>query len=445
MKKLIATLLVLTAVLTLFAAGAKEEKSVKEITFWHSNSGLLGEATDALVEKFNETTGKEEGIVVTAVYQGKASDVLTKIKAVAQSGDADEYPTVVQLDATGVVDMAANDDLLFAEELFTSQGDDLSCLLDHARESMMYRGRVIGLPFNASTILYYYNKTLFDEKGIGEIRTLDDLIAAAPLLTEKDASGKTVRYAISSVPTTYEMCSFIGSQNGGSYLTDMENGHAGFATRTVFAEEGTLEAFLTKWNELYQTGGLRNSTSGVTTEFVSGQTASMFASTSSLTTVLEAIDGRFELGVSFFPMVNEKATGGVNLGGGALFTFKGDQETERAAYIFIKFLTSAESQLYWHLETGYLPVNKDTYGLDEYKAHCGENPLFKVASDQLLASNPKVVGLWIPNGYEVYYAFQSNIKAMLEQGVSVADTVEKMRSEIDRGLDDFNRQNINQH
>ena len=31
MKKLIATLLVLTAVLTLFAAGAKEEKSVKEI------------------------------------------------------------------------------------------------------------------------------------------------------------------------------------------------------------------------------------------------------------------------------------------------------------------------------------------------------------------------------------------------------------------------------
>ena len=90
-------------------------------------------------------------------------------------------------------------------------------------------------------------------------------------------------------------------------------------------------------------------------------------------------------------------------------------------------------------------MNKDTYSLDEYKARFGANPLFKVASDQLLASNPKVVGLWIPNGYEVYYAFQSNIKAMLEQGVSVADTVEKMRSEIDRGLDDFNRQNINQH
>ena len=41
--------------------------------------------------------------------------------------------------------------------------------------------------------------------------------------------------------------------------------------------------------------------------------------------------------------------------------------------------------------------------------------------------------------------YQDAVSKMLEQGVSVADTVEKMRSEIDRGLDDFNRQNINQH
>ena len=445
MKKLLLMVLLITLSLSVFASGAKENGTVREITFWHSNSGLLGDATDTLVERFNDTVGKDEGIHVSAVYQGKASDVLTKVKAVAQGGDSSQYPTVVQLDATGVVDMAANEDLLFAEDLFVSQGDDLSFLLDHAKESMMYRGRVIGLPFNASTILYYYNKTLFDEKGISEVKTLDDLIAAAPLLLEKDSSGKTVRYAISSVPTTYEMCSFIGSQNGGSYLTDMENGHQGFASRTVFDGEGTLKAFLEKWNGLYQTGGLRNSTSGVTTEFVSGQTASMFASTSSLTTVLEAIDGRFELGVSFVPMVNDKATGGVNLGGGALFTFRGDEATQRAAYTFMKFMTSAESQLYWHLETGYLPVNRDTYTMDEYRANCEANPLFRVASDQLLASNPKVVGLWIPNGYEVYYAFQSNIKAMLEQGISIDDTVEKMRNEIDRGLDDFNRQNLNQH
>ena len=443
MKKLlllVTLLLVITA--SLFSTGAKESK-VTTITFWHSNSGVLGEALDNLVEKFNSTVGKEKNINVEAIYQGKASDVLTKVKAVSQSGKVDEYPSLVQLDATGVVDMAANKDLLYAEDLFKENGDDLSFLLSQAKESMMYKNKMIALPFNASTILYYYNKTLFDECGISEIKTLDDLINAAPKLVKKDESGKVVRYAISSVPTTYEMCAFIGSQNGGSYLTDMENGHQGFATKTVFKEEGTLKYFLAKWDLLYKTGGLKNSTSGVTTEFISGQTASMFASTSNLTTVLNSIDGRFELGVSFLPMVDENATGGVNLGGGALFTFNSDEETKRGVYEFMKFLTSADSQLYWHIETGYLPVNKDTYTLSEYEKHCSQNPLFKVASEQLLASNPKVVGLWIPNGYEVYYAFQSNIKDMLEKGISIEETVDKMTNEIDRGLDAFNRQNIN--
>ena len=443
MKKLLVLLAVLFCLsFALFAAGAKEEK-VTTITFWHSNSGILGEALDELVEKFNTTVGKEKNIKVVSIYQGKASDVLTKVKAVSQSGNVNEYPSLVQLDATGVVDMASNKDLLYAEDLFKANGDDLSFLLEQAKESMMYKNKMIALPFNASTILYYYNKTLFYECGISQIKTLDDLINVASKLTRKDESGKVVRYAISAVPTTYEMCAFIGSQNGGSYLTDMENGHQGFATKTVFKEEGTLKSFLEKWEELYKTGGLKNSTSGVTTEFISGQTASMLASTSNLTTVLSGIDGRFELGVSFLPMVNENATGGVNLGGGALFTFNSHEATQRGVYEFMRFLTSAENQLYWHIETGYLPVNKDTYTLKEYIEHCNKNPLFKVASDQLLASNPKVVGLWIPNGYEVYYAFQSNIKDMLEKGISIDETVDKMTNEIDRGLDAFNRQNIN--
>lgn len=443
MKKLLLLSLLLTISLcSLFSAGAKET-SVTEITFWHSNSGILGEAIEDLVDNFNDSVGKEKNIFVTAIYQGKASDVLTKVKAVSQSGDKSEYPSLVQLDATGVVDMAANSDLLYVEDLFKANGDDLSFLLDHAKESMMYKNRVIGLPFNASTILYYYNKTLFDKAGVKEIKTLDDLINVADKLCQKDENGKIVTYAISSVPTTYEMCAFIGSQKGGSYLTDMDNGHLGFATKTVFKEEGTLKAFLEKWAELYKTGELKNSTSGVTTEFVSGQTASMFASTSNLTTVINAIDGRFELGVSYLPMVNEEATGGVNLGGGALFTFDQDENTSKAVYEFMKYLTSAESQLTWHIKTGYLPVNKDTYNLDEFKTHCKQNPEFKVASDQLLASNPKVVGLWIPNGYEVYYAFQSNIKAMLEENISIEETVDKMTNEIDRGLDAFNRQNLN--
>lgn len=440
MRKVLAITLLAAAPFLLFAGGSSEQ-NVKTITWWHSNSGILGEAADALVEEFNSTTGAENGIRVEAIYQGSANDTLTKVRAVWQAGDTSQLPDLVQLDSTGVVDMSTNPDIYYVEDLAAAQGDDLSFILDHALESMRYKGKVIGLPFNASTLLFYYNKTAFDEAGLEAPETLDDLIAAAPLLTQRDGNGNITRYAIASVPTTYELCSFIGMQNGLSYITDMSNGHDGTPTRTVFREEGTLAAFLTKWRELYQTGGLNNLTSGVSAEFAAGRTASMLASTSNLTSVLEAIDGRFELGVASVPKVDENATGGVNLSGGALFTFHKTEETESAVWTFMKFLTSARSQLEWHIATGYLPVNRDTYNMEEYIAHCQANPLFQVASDQLLASNPKVVGLWIPSAYQVYYSFQSNIRSMLENGGDIEETVARMADEIDGYLDEFHIQN----
>lgn len=440
MRKVLAIMLLAVAPFLLFAGGSSEQ-NVKTITWWHSNSGILGEAADALVEEFNSTTGAENGIRVEAIYQGSANDTLTKVRAVWQAGDTSQLPDLVQLDSTGVVDMSTNPDIYYVEDLAAAQGDDLSFILDHALESMRYKGKVIGLPFNASTLLFYYNKTAFDEAGLEAPETLDDLIAAAPLLTQRDGNRNITRYAIASVPTTYELCSFIGMQNGLSYITDMSNGHDGTPTRTVFREEGTLAAFLTKWRELYQTGGLNNLTSGVSAEFAAGRTASMLASTSNLTSVLEAIDGRFELGVASVPKVDENATGGVNLSGGALFTFHKTEETESAVWTFMKFLTSARSQLEWHIATGYLPVNRDTYNMEEYIAHCQANPLFQVASDQLLASNPKVVGLWIPSAYQVYYSFQSNIRSMLENGGDIEETVARMADEIDGYLDEFHIQN----
>lgn len=440
MRKVLAIMLLAAAPFLLFAGGSSEQ-NVKTITWWHSNSGILGEAADALVEEFNSTTGAENGIRVEAIYQGSANDTLTKVRAVWQAGDTSQLPDLVQLDSTGVVDMSTNPDIYYVEDLAAAQGDDLSFILDHALESMRYKGKVIGLPFNASTLLFYYNKTAFDEAGLEAPETLDDLIAAAPLLTQRDGNGNITRYAIASVPTTYELCSFIGMQNSLSYITDMSNGHDGTPTRTVFREEGTLAAFLTKWRELYQTGGLNNLTSGVSAEFAAGRTASMLASTSNLTSVLEAIDGRFELGVASVPKVDENATGGVNLSGGALFTFHKTEETESAVWTFMKFLTSASSQLEWHIATGYLPVNRDTYNMEEYIAHCQANPLFQVASDQLLASNPNVVGLWIPSAYQVYYSFQSNIRSMLENGGDIEETVARMADEIDGYLDEFHIQN----
>jgi sn-glycerol 3-phosphate transport system substrate-binding protein len=296
------------------------------------------------------------------------------------------------------------------------------------------------MPFNSSTILLYYNKSAFDEVGISEPpKTLDDLTQAAVKLKQTDARGKVTRYGFANVPTTYELMCWLGQQNGLSFITDEENGHTGIPTRVLFDDNGTMVNFLNKWKTLYATGALENLTSDLNGAFASGRVAMIVASTSNLTTIEQMVGSRFALGVAPFPMVDERATGGVNVGGGALWALDNKSGHEKETWQFIKFLASAESQLYWHIETGYFPIHRDTYTLEAFVQHLSENPRAGVAIEQLLSSNPRLQGIWVPSAYQIYYAFQSGILKMLEEGRSAEETSRALAREIDGYLADFLR------
>ena len=445
MKKTAMTILLLASLFSfsLFAQAKTEVPSPekpKTITWWHYSSGLAGKAAESLVEEFNSTVGKEKNIRVEAVFQGKASDVLTKVKAIFQSDSNNGLPDLVQLDASGVLDIRDNEFLISMEKLAKEDTFDLSAILDSARLSVTYNDEMIAMPFNSSTILLYYNKSAFDEVGITEVpRTLDELAQAATKLKVTDTKGKVVRYGFANVPTTYELIVWLGHQNGVSYLTDKENGHTGIPTKVLFHENGTMPNFLTKWKHLYETGSLENLTSDVRGAFASGRVAMMVGSTSNLSTVIQMIGENFELGVANFPMVDEKATGGVNVGGGALYALDNGSGNAGQAWEFVKFATSKEQQLAWHIATGYFPVNTGTYTMEAFQTHLEANPLYGVAIRQLKESDPRLQGVWIPSAYQVYYAFQTGILKMLVEDKSPIETSKSLEEEINTYLEDYVR------
>jgi len=434
--------LTLLALTSLFALGQGESHSsdVVTITWWHPNSGIAGKAAETLIERFNATVGKEQGIVVHGVYQGKANDVLTKTKAIMQSNTTTDLPDLVQLDGAAVLDVRDDRSLISMERLADEDGWDLSQILEAARLSVTYREKMIAMPFNSSTILLYYNKSAFDEAGITRPpRTLDELTETALHLKQTDAKGKVTRYGFANVPTTYELMCWLGQQNGLSYITDEENGHTGIPTRVLFDDNGTMVNFLTKWQALYDTGSLENLTSDLNGAFASGRVAMIVASTSNLTTIEQMVGSRFELGVAPFPMVDERATGGVNVGGGALWALDNKSGHQKETWQFIKFLTAPEQQLFWHIETGYFPIHRDTYTMEAFTQHLRENPRAGVAIEQLLASNPRLQGIWVPSAYQIYYAFQSGILKMLEENRSAEETSRALAKEIDGYLAEFLR------
>ncbi len=427
MKKTKTVIILAAAILmtipTLAAGGVKESGSIRTVTIWHCAQGANAGVFSVLVETFNSTIGKEEGIVIDSIYQGKAGDVLTSVNAAAGTGN---LPDIAMMDATAATDMDHSDYIVTVDQL----GIDTTYILPCGISSYTSEKGLLALPFNASALLYYYNKTLYDSLGISAPRTLDEMAEVARIV------GNAGVTAFAGVPATYELSTFIGAQNGLSYMVDNRNGHDGAPTEVLFGKEGTYAAFLEKWKALYDTGYYSPIVTGVTGEFTSGRCAAMLASSSNLSTIIHSVDGAFEVGVARVPVVNEQATGGTVISGGALFTFT-DNDAVRTV---LEYLISTEAQVIWAQTTGYVPVNMKAYESSGYKAFLRENPQYKVAYDALADSNPGLANVWIPSAYSVYYSFQSNVAQVLE-GKDIDTAVEEMVGIVQSAIDTFAAQN----
>lgn len=74
-----------------------DAKNPVSIDVWTYYNGDQLTAFDALVEEFNETVGKEKGIVVKGYSQGSVNDLESNVLAAVQGEvGADEVPNILQ-------------------------------------------------------------------------------------------------------------------------------------------------------------------------------------------------------------------------------------------------------------------------------------------------------------------------------------------------------------
>ncbi|MBO4393095.1 MAG: extracellular solute-binding protein [Spirochaetales bacterium] len=422
-KRFLVIALVLMVAFSAFAAGSNESKGKTVVTIWHSAQGSNTEVFEKLAETFNSTIGQQKGIEIEPIYQGKANDVLTKVNAATGT---DSLPDIAMMDATAATDMNKSPYLVTVDKL----GLDASDILECAIASYTSENGLLAVPFNASALLYYYNKSLYDSLGLVPPKTLDDMANVVAKTASAERSG------FAGVPATFELSTFIGAQHGLSYMLNNRNGHDGAATEVLFGKEGTYKAFLEKWKKVYDTGAYNPISSGVTAEFTSGRCAAMLASSSNLASVINASSGEFEVGVAKVPIVNEDATGGTVISGGALFSFTQSE----AVRTVLEYLISADVQAIWSEGIGYVPVCKKAYETPSYKAFLENNPLYKVASDSLMDSSAGLANVWVPSAYSVYYSFQQNIVDVLN-GKDIDDAVSEMVGIVENAIKTYAAQN----
>ena len=378
MKKRISLVLALMILLSL-CSFARAEKEPLHIEFWHTRgSGANYEVLKNSVDTFNATIGKEKGIFVEEIFQGGYADIVPKLEMASQSGG---MPAVGV--TSGVRASILLDDGLLADmaPYAAKTGFDFSVFF----ESLLdvpgnENGQIRSLPYVRSTPVFYYNKTMADAKGLKAPETVAELEAFAKALNTYDPATGDGCWGFELLnDTTYLQGSFLWQ------LGQPLVGEGG----TAPCLEGSLLKLFTDWTRWIDEGWCRpfDSTGAQNTAtemFCQGKLACFVASCGSLSNIYKfSKEAGIELGVSYYPTydIDNRA---VSIGGGNIILMAGNsEEVTSAGWEFIQFLMSDDMFAAEAIGSGYLPTTKTVENNEAMAKFWEENPLFKVAYDQL--------------------------------------------------------------
>ncbi len=183
--------LVLAALSVGTISGCGEKKTnaggVTTVTVW-TNSTHTKDVMTELVAEYNETTGKEKGIMIDYVVQG--GDYQKMLDVAIQSNEVPElyYPITGLKDSIKKGVVTALDDMPGGQEFISKYEGKLVNLTN------IYEGKTYSVPYNLTTIGLLYNKDLFKKNGIvdekGEAKapkSWDEVIEAAKKCTHPEA------------------------------------------------------------------------------------------------------------------------------------------------------------------------------------------------------------------------------------------------------------------
>lgn len=411
---------------------------------WHSMEGSNGEAFEAMVGNFNETRGKELGIHANSVFQG--SDTASKLKTLIQTGDLGNMPDVcliygASLPVVGDYENTVPVDDMYGQGTATLKKEEVN---PGAVQTYTYKGKQICMPFNSSTLLLYYNVDAFKEVGLdpeNPPKTLDEIAEACAKLTVKD--GDTVsRYGFNSVLDRYQMVNLIGNQGDGTYFGDNESGRAGLITKLTCDAE-LLNVF-TAWEKIAATGGFKYTYDNQNEEFATGKNAMTMMSSARIGSVTNLTkDSGINWAVTNLPDIDSsKDNGGACIGGASLALFnKGDEARKAAAWEFIQYTASPETQSVWSQATGYLPINLKTKELADYKAFVEGSPAVQVALEQFESSNPMVQEPVMMMQGSVDSAIKEASTNLCEGSMTAEEATRYVIEECNKLFEEYNRAN----
>ena len=358
-------------------AGTEEAGAITEpmtIQIWHASGAGANETyMNEAIEEFNKTN--EYGITVEGTFAGSYGDVMSKTSTAIAAG---ESPHVIVLGTSGIPILGEEGMLADMSAYAERDNVDPENFVDGTKDFMYYGDKLISFPFNRSTAVFAYNKTMWDELRIEPPTSLEDLAEKAASITEQKPDVKGFEMIFDGF--FYQEAIVRGLGSDGLIANDGQSAAA--------LDDGNLAKLLNDWRSWIDAGWcgevpVESADTTMKEDFSQQKLASCFVSCGSIESMrATSEEAGFELGISYMPVYGGYGSNG---GGGNLCVVGAEHSEEEiaASWEFIKFLESDEWAAKRAADTGYLPATKTSTETDTIKTLWEENPLAKIAFEQL--------------------------------------------------------------
>ncbi|MFB2531522.1 sn-glycerol-3-phosphate ABC transporter substrate-binding protein UgpB [Paracoccus sp. p4-l81] len=437
------TRLMMTSAAALIAMAAAAQART-EIQWWHAMGGELGAKLEDIVKGFNES---QDDFTVVPSYKGTYPETMT---AAISAFRAKQQPAIVQVFEVGTgTMMAAKGAVKPVYQLMQEAGEGfdqaafLPAVVGYYTDT---DGNMLSMPFNSSTPILYYNKTVFEKAGL-------DPATPPKTWAEVEAfSKKIMDSGAAKCGFTTGWVSWIQTENLSAWhnqpIGTEQNGFGGTAARLTLNGPVQVKHWdnLKKWADagIFKYGGPTGG-DNAPPMFYSQECAMIMNSSASRAGVI-ANAKDFDLGFGMLPYYDDVDGAPQNsiIGGATLWVLEGRPAEEYAGVAkFFHYLSSPEVQAKWHQDTGYLPITQAAYDLTKSQGYYDANPGAETSLNQITLNAPTENSKGLRFGS--YVQIRGIIDEEFEQLLAGSKTAQQaLDGVVERGnklLDDFQAQN----
>lgn len=402
-----------------------------EISFYYpvAVGGAVTKTIDSMVADFEKAN---PDIKVKAIYAGTYQESIVKALTAFKGGTP---PTLAVLLSTDLFTLIDENAIVPIDSLAGSAEDKkwIDGFYKGFMENSQTDGKTWGIPFQRSTIVMYYNKSLFKQAGLNPDKApanWNEMVEAAKKLTRRDANGNVTQWGV-KIPSTgfgYWMFQAMTASNDAILMNNV-------GTKTYFDKPGAVQALqhwvdLTTRDKVMPAGSIEWGT--IPKDFLEQKAAMIWTTTGNLTNI--RTNASFPFGVAMLPGIKHP---GSPTGGGNFYVFnKTSPAEQQAAMKFIRFATEPARAAQWSIATGYVAPRQDAWDTPEMKKYLQDVPAADVAREQMKYG---VAELSTHDNQRVTKALNDNLQAALSGTKTPEAALKDAQREAERILRAYGR------